>query len=120
MQEIQKGKHCIVLLRKQSLIKMTARIEFNTKNFYLLGADIGWCRAHCPVCGKYHSQNFLPVLVRGKKEYTSRCERCQEKVITDMGTVEQNDKLLDFLERGAKKIEDNVTRSGNQSLGEWA
>lgn len=98
---------------------MTARIEFNQKNFHLLSGDIGWCRAHCPVCGKYHSQNFLPELERGKKEYSTRCEICKGTVITDMITVEQNDKLVDFFEKDMKEFEDRVTRSGNKSLGDW-
>jgi len=98
---------------------MTARIEFNTENFHILSSDIGWCRAHCPVCGKYHSQNFLPELEKGKKEYTSQCEICKEEVITDMVTVEQNDKLVAFFIKDAEEFEDRVTRDGNKSLADW-
>ena len=91
------------------------RIEFNTENFQLLMRDVGWCRVNCPVCKKYHSQNFLPDLELGKKEYLSNCERCKNPVITDMGTIEQNDKLFLFFNRNESKLRSN----GNKSLNNW-
>jgi len=92
------------------------KIEFNEKNFGVMSMDIGWCNVYCPYCNLYNSRSFLFNLEKGKKEYTGKCERCGEKAIIDMGTIEQNDKLMDTFERSHERLMAN----GNTTLGEFA
>jgi len=91
------------------------RIEFNQKNFGILSYNIGWCSINCPYCNKYHSGSFLFDLKPGQKEYIGKCERCGQQAIIDMGTIEQNDKLINYF----KKNEEKLNANGNKTLNEF-
>jgi hypothetical protein len=97
------------------------RVEFNEKNFGILcTGPIAWTSLYCPVCKKYHSLNFIPeFLLKGKKEYVTKCNRCQEEVITDMGSIEANDKLIDEMEKRMQEFEGGAKRKGNACLGDF-
>ena len=96
------------------------RVEFNKKNFGLLPTvGIAWVNINCPICHQYRSDSFIPELERGKKEYITRCNRCNEQVITDMGSIESNDKLIDEIENNVRTFEGDIKRNGNACLGDF-
>jgi predicted nucleic acid-binding Zn ribbon protein len=92
------------------------------KSFTWLHSGIsGWCDVDCPVCGKYHSENFLFngdfEFIKGKKEYIRKCLRCGAHVIIDMGSAEQNDKFIELLNKKRKRFESEIT--GNMTLTDF-
>jgi len=91
------------------------RIEFNLKNFGVLTDAIGWCNVYCPYCSLYHSHSFLFEPVNNQKEYIGKCEKCGEKAVIDMGTIEQNNKMAAIFKQNNLRLK----AGGNATIGEF-